>query len=129
MAIRVLVADDHKIIRDGLRVLFQQSSEVEVVGEAADGQQAVDMAANLQPDVVVMDITMPHIDGPDATRLILQQRPQTKVIALSMHTDLYFVQEMKAAGAVGYVPKEEAYDVLLTAIRAVHEGETYFAVK
>jgi two-component system, NarL family, response regulator NreC len=126
MAIRVLLADDHRIIRDGLRLLFGQNTVVQLVGEAADGREAVDLADELRPDVVVMDVTMPFLDGPEATREILKRCPQTKVIALSMHCDRYYVDRMQAAGASGYVPKEEAYDVLQTALEAVHAGGTFF---
>ena len=126
MIIRVLLADDHKIIRDGLKALFAQNPELELVGEAADGQEAADLADELRPHVVVMDISMPRMDGPDATRLILGRHPEMKVVALSMHTDGYFVAEMKAAGATGFVAKEEAYEVLATAIRTTHEGGTFF---
>lgn len=126
MAIRVLLADDHKIMRDSLRALFLQTPELELVGEATDGQEAVDLAAELLPDIVITDITMPRLDGPAATRLITARHPLTRVIALSMHTDLYYVREMQAAGAMGYVPKDEAYEVLATAIRTVHEGGTFF---
>jgi two-component system, NarL family, response regulator NreC len=126
MAIRVLVADDHKIIRDGLKLLFRQNPQLELVGEAADGQEALDLTAELLPDVVVMDITMPKMDGPDAARAIIEQHPQIKVIALTMHTDGFFVDKMKAAGASGYVVKEEAYDVLAEAIETVQGGGCFF---
>jgi two-component system, NarL family, response regulator NreC len=126
MAIRVLVADDHKIIRDGLRSLIERSPELELVGEAADGQEAVDRADELLPDVVLLDITMPVLDGSAAARLILERHPQMKVLTLSMHTDRYFVDKMRAAGAHGYVPKDEAYDILVEAILAIQAGGTFF---
>ena len=126
MAIRVVLADDHKLIRDGLRALFAQNPQLELVGEAADGQEALELADQLLPDVVVMDITMPRLDGPDATKQITTRHPQIKVIALTMHTDRYYVDKMKAAGASAHVVKEAAYDALVHAIETVHAGGSYF---
>lgn len=128
MPIRVLIADDHAIIRDGLKPLIKQSPNLEQVGEAANGLEAVELTDQHRPDVVVVDITMPIIDGAEATRRILAQHPQTKVIALSMHTDPYYVNLMREAGVVGYVPKEEAYDSLVEAIETVYAGGTAFHV-
>ncbi len=126
MAIRVLLADDHAIIREGLRALLAGNHRMALVGEAVNGLEAVDLAAELAPDVVVMDITMPRLDGPDATREILARHPQTKVVALTMHTERYFQDKMRAAGATGYVLKEEACEALVEAIETVHAGGTYF---
>lgn len=128
MAIRILIADDHKIIRDGLRSLIERSPELELIGEAADGQEAIDKADELLPDVVLIDITMPVVEGSAATREILTRHPGMKVLTLSMHTDRYFVDKMRAAGVSGYVPKDEAYDVLEEAITTVHDGGTFFHV-
>ena len=101
---------------------------MELIGEAADGQEAIDMADELLPDVVLIDITMPVVDGSAATREILARHPEMKVLTLSMHTDRYFVDKMRAAGVAGYVPKDEAYDVLEEAIMTVHSGGTFFHV-
>lgn len=122
----VLVADDHQIIRDGLRLLFAQSSELEIVGEAADGEQAVALADQLRPDVVVMDVSMPRLSGAEATRTILGKHPHIKVVALSMHNDPYFIENMQDAGASGYVLKENAFETLLSAIQSVLGGKTCF---
>jgi len=96
------------------------------VGESTDGHQTLALAAELLPDVVVLDISMPGLDGPDATRQLIARHPRIRVIALTMHTDRYFVEKMRAAGALGYIPKEEAYDCLVTAIETVHAGGTYY---
>jgi DNA-binding NarL/FixJ family response regulator len=127
MAIRVLLADDHKIIRDGLRALFANNQELELVGEAADGEQAIRMSDELHPDVVVMDVTMPRVSGPAAARVILERHPDMHIIGLSMHADRYFMDLMKDAGAAGYIAKDAAYDDLADAIRTVHAGGTVFS--
>jgi DNA-binding NarL/FixJ family response regulator len=126
MPIRVLVADDHSIIREGLKMLVAKHPQIEIVGEAINGQEAVDLTEDLLPDVVVMDITMPLLDGPAATAQIIARHPQVKVIALSMHTEEYFVDKMKAAGATGYIAKEQAWEELVEAVEAVATGGSYF---
>lgn len=126
MSIRVLVADDHQIIRQGLKLLFNGAEDMELVGEAEDGRQAVELAHELSPDVVVMDIGMPEMDGLEATRLVRRDQPHTKVVGLSMHNDEAFVEGMKQAGAHGYVLKEAAFEELLQAIREVNDGRSYF---
>lgn len=126
MKIRVLLADDHEMIRDGLRGLFDQHPHLELVGESTNGHETLALAAELLPDVVVMDISMPGLDGPDAARQLLQRHPQMRVIALTMHTDRYFVDKMRAAGAHGYIPKEDAYDSLVAAIETVFAGGTHY---
>ena len=125
MSIRVLLVDDHKIILDGLRSLLKQNSELEVVAEVRDGIAALKAAQELQPDVVIMDITLPKLNGIEATRQILTKIPNAKVIALSMHSDQMFVMEMFKAGAKGYMLKDDDFDELLNAIRAVLKGEIF----
>lgn len=129
MTIRILLADDHKIIRDGLRSLLRDEPDLEVVGEADDGQSAVELAAELQPDVVVMDVGMPKVNGIDATRAILKGLPDARVIALSMHRDRESISRMVQAGAAGYLLKSCAYEELAAAVHAVAEGGTYFSQK
>lgn len=129
MPIRVLVADDHSIIRDGLKMLFTRHPHIEVVGEAVNGQQAVELCDTLRPDVIIMDITMPLLNGPEAARQIVTRHPEARIIALTMHTEQYFVDKMRAAGATGYVAKEQAWDELVEAIEAVTTGGTYFPPK
>ena len=112
MSIKVLLADDHKIIRDGLRSLIERHPEMEVVGEAQNGRTTVQLARELEPDIIIMDISMPDLNGIDATRQIVADAPDVKVIALSMHSDKRFVVGMFKAGAAGYLLKDCAFDEL-----------------
>lgn len=122
---QVLLADDHTIVRQGLRALLEAEPDIEVVGEAADGEEAVTKAAALAPDVVVMDISMPRMNGLEATRRIVRRGPDTRVVVLTIHTcDEYVVSCLKA-GAKGYLQKESASSDLVQAIRAVKVGGTY----
>jgi DNA-binding NarL/FixJ family response regulator len=121
--IRVLLADDHTILRDGIRALLEDQADMEVIGEAEDGQSTVKMAAQLQPDVVVMDIAMPLLNGLEATRQIQRDFPQVKVLILTMHENEEYIRQVLAAGALGYVLKDAAARDLLGAIRAVNRGE------
>ncbi|OHE75773.1 MAG: DNA-binding response regulator [Verrucomicrobia bacterium GWF2_62_7] len=125
MKTRVLLADDHKIMREGLRSLLAVTPGVEVVGEAGDGRTAVQLVLKLMPDVVVMDIGMPDLNGVDATRQIKTRAPRTKVIALSLHSDERFIAGMFKAGASGYLLKDGAFEELAHAIRTVAAGHTY----
>ncbi len=123
--IRLLLVDDHQIVRAGLRMLFSAEPEVEIVGEASSGEEAVVMAEALQPDVVLMDVAMPGIGGVEATRRIKAAQPQVAVLALTMHEDEEYFFEMLGAGASGYVPKRAAPDDLMSAIRIVRQGDVY----
>jgi DNA-binding NarL/FixJ family response regulator len=114
--ITVLVADDHTIVRKGICSLLDAKSGIEVVGEASDGYEAIQMASSLQPDVVLMDITMPHLNGLEATRQIKKDFPQIKILALTMHTNEEYVLKILKAGAAGYVLKHAAPAELITAI-------------
>lgn len=125
MTIRVLLADDHAIVRHGLSRSIQQEEDMEVVGQAGTGLTAMEMARDLMPNVVLMDISMPDMNGMEATRLILRESPQLKVIALSMHSAKRYVREMFRAGATGYLLKDCEFDELIGAIRMVAEGQTY----
>jgi two-component system response regulator NreC len=121
--IRVLLADDHTILRDGIRALLDDQADIEVIGEAGDGQATVKMTAQLQPDVVVMDIAMPLLNGLEATRQIQRDLPQVKVLILTMHENEEYIRQVLAAGALGYVLKDAAARDLIGAIRAVYQGE------
>jgi len=122
---RVLVADDHTIVRQGLRAILESEPDIEVVGEAADGFEAVKKAAALAPDVVVMDVSMPRLNGLEATARIVRERPDTKVVALTMHSSEEYVYSCLKAGAQGYLLKESASSELVQAIRVVRAGGTY----
>lgn len=126
MPIKVLVVDDHQMVREGLKLLLAAEPDLELVGQALDGQQAIEMVDELQPDVVVMDIGLPVMDGIEATRRIREAHPQVAIIALSAHADTTFIEEMKALGACGYVLKDMAFDLLVDAIRKCTIGETSF---
>jgi DNA-binding NarL/FixJ family response regulator len=127
MSIRILIADDHQMLREGLRAILERHENVEVVGEAGDGRTAVEMARALVPDVVAMDISMPDLNGVDATRQIKTENPAVKVIALSRHSNARYVRGMLEAGASGYVLKSGAYDELRRAVEAVSEGGHYLS--
>jgi DNA-binding NarL/FixJ family response regulator len=124
---KVLLADDHRIVREGLKSLLAAQPDMQVVAEAADGRQAVQMAKDLAPDVVVMDVAMPQLNGIEATRQIASDEPGMKVVALSMHSDRRFVSEALKAGASGYVLKDGAFDELINAIRAVVSDKVYLS--
>ncbi len=127
MSIAIVVADDHQIVRDGLRSLLNQESDFQVVGEAEDGRSTVDMVTLEKPDIVVMDVGMPGLNGIEATRQIMSQVPDVKVVALSMHTDKRFVGGMLGAGARAYLVKQSAFDELARAIREVLNGRVYLS--
>jgi len=127
MAIRVLLADDHQIVRDGLHALLDSEEGLQIVGEAKEGRSAVQLAAQLKPDVVIMDIGMPDLNGMEATRQIVDAAPGVKVIALSMHSDSRFIQGMFKAGAAGYLLKDSAFEELARAVRTVVSGRPYLS--
>jgi DNA-binding NarL/FixJ family response regulator len=123
MTIRILLADDHTILRNGIRALLEDESDMVVVGEADDGRSAVGLTGQLKPDVVVMDIAMPLLNGLDATRQIKRICPQTNVLILTMHDNEEYIRQVLEAGAMGYILKDAAAKELISAIRAVHHGE------
>ena len=122
--IRVLIADDHAVLRSGLRMLLEAQPDIEIAGEAGDGTQVVQQARELQPDVVLMDLTMPGPHSGEVIRQVVRAAPKTRVLILTMHDDPAYLASALAAGAAGYVVKKVADSELLTAIRAVHAGRT-----
>lgn len=128
MAIRVVVADDQTLIREALSALLREQADMEVVGQAADGDAVMELTARLQPDVIVMDVSMPPaLSGLEATRWICATWPKVKVIALSMYGARPYVAAMLKAGARGYLLKDVLLDDLVAAVRAVAEGKTYIS--
>ena len=125
--IKILIADDHEILREGIRKMIEKEPDMEVVGEAEDGRSAVKLARKLVPDVVLMDITMPDLNGMDATRKIVSETPGVKVLALSMHQDRKYVTGMLEAGATGYLIKGCKFEELATAIRSVARKNVYLS--
>jgi len=129
MTIRVLLVDDHAIVRDGLRFLLEAHEEFDVVGGAANGREAVRAARDLQPDVVIMDLAMPELNGTEATQQIHEACPATHVLVLSMHSTAEHIYRAFQAGAQGYLLKESAGPELLAAVRTVHAGRRYLSQK
>ena len=123
----VLLIDDHPLMRRGLRTLLESEADIAVIGEAGDGQEAIDQVKSLTPDVAIMDITMPNLNGIEATRRILAEAPEARIIALSMHAEKRFVDEMLRAGARAYLLKDSVPEELVDAIRAVMRGESYLS--
>jgi len=127
MSIRIIIADDHQIVRNGLRSLIEKEHDIDVIAEAGNGREAVRIALEMAPEVVIMDIAMPDLNGIEATRQIIAALPGTKVIALSMHADKRYVMEMLKAGASGYILKDNAYEELASAIRTAMGNRTYLS--
>jgi len=127
MNVRILLADDHGIIRQGLRSLLEKQRDLEIVAEAKNGREALALVREEKPDIVIMDITMPNLNGITATHKIVSEYSKTKVIALSIHSDKRFVTGMLRAGASGYILKECLFDELVQAIRTVAVGGTYLS--
>jgi DNA-binding NarL/FixJ family response regulator len=127
MTIRVLLVDDHKMMREGLRAVLGSVPDITIVGEAADGRTALDLVRTLAPDVVVMDVGMPELNGVEAARRIQAEHKRVKVIALSTHSDKRYVHHMLEAGACGYVLKIGAHEELVRAVRAASQGRTYLS--
>jgi two-component system response regulator NreC len=124
---RVLIAEDHAILREGLRALLSSSSDLEVIGEAEDGQEAVNLARQFKPDIILMDLSMPNMNGTEAIRTIKRHNPVTKLIALTVHKTEEYVRATLDAGATGYILKDDTHHDLLTAIASVRKGKVYLS--
>ena len=127
MTIRIILADDHTLVRHSLSRAMEQEQDIEVIGQAEDGHMTVALTRQLHPDMVLMDISMPDLNGIEASREIRRESPDTQIIALSMHSEKRYVTEMFKAGAKGYLLKDSDYGELLTAIRTVADGKTYLS--
>ena len=125
--IRILLADDHAVVRQGFKMILGAEADMEIVGEAGNGREALELAEKWKPDVVVMDVAMPELNGIEATRRMMGSLPHTRVIALSMHKDSVFVREGLRAGARGYLLKDSGASDLVSAVRAVANGEGYLS--
>jgi len=125
--IRILLADDHAVVRQGFKLILGAQTDMEIVGEAGNGRDATQLAEELRPDVIVMDVAMPELNGIEATRRLAAAVPHTRVIALSMHKDSVYVREMLRAGARGYLLKDAPAGDLVSAVRAVASGESYLS--
>ena len=127
MNIRILIADDHNIVRDGLKALVEKEAGLEVIAEASNGLEALELVEKHAPDIVIMDVAMPDLNGIEATRQLTAKDPSIKIIALSMHSDRRFVIEMLRAGAMGFMLKDSAFEELAAAIRNVHKGRAFLS--
>jgi two-component system response regulator NreC len=129
MSIRIVLADDHGITRQGLHSLLENEPDFEVIGEAEDGREAIDLVRKLQPDILLTDISMPNLNGIDATRQVVHEFPETKIIALSIHSNKAFITDMLRAGASGYVLKECLFEEVIEAVTTVMAGGKYLSKK
>ena len=127
MPIRILIADDHEVVAEGLKHLVEAQADFQVIATVGDGREAVRVAKETEPDVVLMDLSMPELNGADATRAIIDARPECRVIVLSMYAEREYVRRALKAGATGYVVKRSAAKELVEAIRAVHGGQRYLS--
>jgi DNA-binding NarL/FixJ family response regulator len=125
--IRILLADDHAVVRHGFRMILEAQPDMEIVGEAGNGREATRLAEELKPDIVVMDVAMPELNGIEATRRLAASVPHTRVVALSMHKDSVYVREILRAGARGYLLKDSPPGDLLSAVRSVASGQSYLS--
>jgi DNA-binding NarL/FixJ family response regulator len=125
--IRILLADDHAVVRQGFKMILGAQPDMEIVGEAGNGREAVELADRLKPEVVVMDVSMPELNGIEATRRLAESAPHVRVLALSMHKDSVYVREILRAGARGYLLKDSVAGDLVSAVRAIAAGEGYIS--
>jgi DNA-binding NarL/FixJ family response regulator len=124
---RILLVDDHKLLIDGLRSILESRKDIEIVGVANDGLEAIELTARHRPDIILLDISMPRLNGMDTARQILRDMPGTKIIMLSMHADRRYIQESLRAGACGYILKESASEEVIEALKTVKRGELFFS--
>jgi two-component system response regulator NreC len=125
--IRILLADDHAVVRQGFKMILGAQTDMEIIGEAGNGRDAVELAESLRPDIIVMDVAMPELNGIEATRRLAASLPHTRIVALSMHKDSVYVREILRAGARGYLLKDSGAADLVSAVRAVASGEGYIS--
>lgn len=125
--VKVLIADDHSLVRNGLQMVFQNQSDISIVGEAENGEEVLDLIAKRKPDIVIIDISMPKLNGIEATRRIRQEYPETKVLILTIHDNQEYIYQMVRAGANGYVLKDAGKNELLAAVRALAQGDKFFS--
>jgi len=129
MSIKILLVDDHGILRAGVNLIIEQVDDMEIVGQGCDGHEGIELARKLKPDIVLMDISMPGLNGIDASKEILRENPDIKVLALSAHCNRRFVRDILKAGVSGYALKDTMADELIEAIRSVHAGKRYLSEK
>ena len=129
MSIRILITDDHQLFREGIVNLLSASPQIVIVGQAENGQEAIEKAKNLKPDIVIMDLSLPVINGVDATRILHKELPETRILVLSMHCDKHYIKEVLEAGASGYLFKNCTYDQLIEAVNTVYQGKKYLSDK
>jgi two-component system response regulator NreC len=127
MSVRIVLADDHSLFREGLKSLLQEDPDLEIIGETGNGREAVRLCRELAPDIIIMDVSMPELNGIEASRQVTKECPETKIIAVSMHSSRRFVVDMLRAGAVGYLLKDCAFQELTTALSAVRADQVYLS--
>ncbi|MBN2615937.1 MAG: response regulator transcription factor [Bacteroidales bacterium] len=127
MSIKILIADDHKLFREGTITLLSENQDIEIIDQAEDGKEAIEKAKKHQPDILIIDIGMPQINGIEATRILKSEAPNIKIIALTMHSEKHFIKGMLEAGAYGYLFKNCDYDELIQAIKTVYSGKKYLS--
>ena len=127
--ITVLLADDHPLVQDGIRTRFEEFEDIDVIGVASDGEELLQKAALLNPDIIIADISMPRINGLEATRLLSQKHPEIKVLILTMHDNKEYMQNAIDSGAKGYILKDQPADEMITAVRSIYNGESHFCSK
>ncbi|GAB4015596.1 response regulator [Spirosoma koreense] len=126
MSIRILVADDHSVVRKGIRMLLEDEADIQIVGEAADGDEAIDMLASIEPDVLLLDITMPRMSGIDALKVVSQRYPKIRTLMFSMHNNPEYILKAVQHGAAGYLLKDTGQEEILKAVRSVVKGDLYY---